>query len=271
MPGPPSCSNSGIEEAVGTVGAGVRRGRVLIGADRPLSRPVARRLLHLGARRRVGPATPGGAVAGQLASEHHRFPLSICFSDTKPAATFTEIHLDAFFGDEDFHNPPGRLFAADGGPHSITHFGQFLADLAIRIILELQAALEPTALAGQFGRIEGQPLVFRHADGDGLKLAQPAGAAQFPAAQPDAAELFRLIAHADLAQLDANAELAGQIAHQLAKVHPGLRGEEERQPVAVKRVLGIDQPHGQASCGDAFLRDLLRGPLYLRRLASSWS
>src|SRR5690606_28068360 len=109
------------------------------------------------------------------------------------------------------------------------------------------------ALARQLRRIEGQALLFRHPDRDRLKLAQPAGAAQLPPAQPDAAELFRFITDADLAELDANPELAGQIPHQLPKVDPRVGREEKSQPIAVERVLGVDEPHRQSPSRYAFL------------------
>lgn len=61
----------------------------------------------------------------------------------------------------------------------------------------------------------------------GHKIVQKLRAAERTAADAEAAEHFGLVAHADLTQLDAGAEHAREVAHELAKVHAPLGGEEE--------------------------------------------
>ena len=60
----------------------------------------------------------------------------------------------------------------------------------------------------------------------------------------------RLVADADLAQLDAAAELGRQIAHQFAEVDPALGGEVEDQPRSVEELLDPRQLHRQVPLAD---------------------
>ena len=82
-------------------------------------------------------------------------------------------------------------------------------------------------------------LLLGHLDGNGLEVLQKAGAAEGLAADAEAADHLALVAHADLAQLDAGVEDAGQILDQFAEVHPAVGGEVEHDLGAVQRVLGF--------------------------------
>ncbi len=64
--------------------------------------------------------------------------------------------------------------------------------------------------------------------------------------RPTPAEPRRLVAHADLAQLDPGAEGRRQVAHQLAEVDPLLGGEVDGELVAVPLPLGVADLHQQA-------------------------
>ena len=52
------------------------------------------------------------------------------------------------------------------GLHALSHLGEVLAGLDVVGVLVHQAALEAAALARHLRRIENQPLVLRHLDGD---------------------------------------------------------------------------------------------------------
>ena len=117
-----------------------------------------------------------------------------------------------------------------------------------------QASARPTDLGG----VQAQPLLLRHLDGHGLEVFQKPAAAERLTAKPQAAQHLALIAHADLAQLDAGVELRCQILDQLAEIDPVVSGEIKHQLAAVQRVLGIDQLHFQVMGGNALLTDMVR-------------
>src|SRR5207249_1602694 len=78
-----------------------------------------------------------------------------------------------------------------------------------------------------------------------MEALHPGGAAERAAARAAAVQALRLVAHADLAQLDARLEAARQVLHELAEVHPLLGGEEEGDAVAPERHLDLGQIHLQ--------------------------
>ena len=89
----------------------------------------------------------------------------------------------------------------------------------------------------------------------GTEIVQKLRAAERTAADAEAAEHFGLVAHADLTQLDAGAEHAREVAHELAKVHAPLGGEEEHDLAAVKAALHAHELHVQPALGDLPLAD----------------
>src|SRR5258708_16958452 len=95
--------------------------------------------------------------------------------------------------------------------------------------LVAQAALQAAALPRELRRIEAEVLLLGHLDRHGLERAQPGGAAERPAAGAVAAEHLRLVADADLAHLDPHAKVPGQIADELPKIDPRLRGGAQDQ------------------------------------------
>src|SRR5690606_31506983 len=85
--------------------------------------------------------------------------------------------------------------------------------------------------------------------------AQPGRAAQLAPAAAHAAEQRRFIADADLLQLDARAEGAREVAHELAEVDASLGGEVDGELVAVELPLRLTDLHLQAVLRHLFARD----------------
>ena len=143
-----------------------------------------------------------------------------------------------------------------GGLHKGLGLGGGLYQILIGLLLVLQAAHEPPAGAGDLGGVQGQVLGLGHLDGHGLELVQEGGAAEGLAADAQAAQHLGLVPHADLAQLDAGVDGAGQVLHQGPEVHPALGGEEEEDLVPLKAPLRVHQLHLQAVLQDLLLADL---------------
>src|SRR5262249_38680236 len=135
---------------------------------------------------------------------------------------------------------------------------QGAAELEIGVVLVAQAALQPPAHARQLRGVERQALLLRHLDRHRAELAQPARAAELTPARPDAAEALGLVAVADLLNLDSQVEGLGEIADEIAEVHPVVGKEVEDHLRAVEDALGLDQLHRQASLADAMGADPLR-------------
>ena len=133
--------------------------------------------------------------------------------------------------------------------------GHPLHGVLVGRLLVLQAAHEAAARAGNFRRIQAEILCLGHLDGHGHKVVQKLRAAERTAADAEAAEHFGLVAHADLTQLDAGAEHAREVAHELAEVHAPLGGEEEHDLAAVKAALHAHELHVQPALGDLPLAD----------------
>ena len=88
-----------------------------------------------------------------------------------------------------------------------------------------------------------------------MEVVEVGRAAQLTAAAAEAADHLRLVAHADLAQLDTGAEHAGEIFDQLAEVYAAVRGEVEQQLVHVERAFRGHEVHFQAAVLDLSLAD----------------
>ena len=89
-----------------------------------------------------------------------------------------------------------------------------------------------------------------------MELLQELGAAEGPPADAQAAQHLSLVPDANLPQLDAGMNGAGQILHQGAEVHPALGGEEKEHLVPLEAVLRLHQFHLQAVLCDLLLADL---------------
>src|SRR5690606_17512806 len=82
------------------------------------------------------------------------------------------------------------------------------------------------------------------------------GATKHPSARPDAAEHFRLIADADLAQFNPSSENSRQIFDQFPEIDPAVGGEIKNHFIPVKRILHVNQFHFQLMGSDFFQANL---------------
>ena len=126
------------------------------------------------------------------------------------------------------------------------HLRNVLEGVEIGVELVVEATLEAAALAGQFLRVQAQVLVAGRRGAHGFEVLQPRGAAQLPPAHADAANAAGFLAQGYLAHLDANAELIGQAANQLAKIDPVFGRVVEQRTGAVGLVFHVAQLHAQA-------------------------
>ena len=122
-------------------------------------------------------------------------------------------------------------------------FGRTALKVLVRFELIAQAAHQAAANAADLGGIERQVLLFCHADRDGLKLSAKARATELLAALGIAAHQASLVAHADLAHVDANVQRRGQILDELAKIDALLGRKVEHGLLAAKQVLDADRLH----------------------------
>src|SRR5262249_47681171 len=125
------------------------------------------------------------------------------------------------------------------------HPRQIAAQLLVGRELVEQAALEPAAVAEQ--PVVGQRHVLRlgHLHRDRLELSQIRRAAELPAPPPHAVEHPGGVAGADLSHLDARAELAREIAHELAEIDALLAAEVHSHPALPGRHLDVHDLHDQ--------------------------
>src|SRR4029078_8624715 len=83
--------------------------------------------------------------------------------------------------------------------------------------LDAQAAHQPAAGARDLRGVQRKSLVLRDAEVHGPQFRQPRRRAILPAAAADAPQSLRLVANADLFELDARAEQRRQVANQIAE------------------------------------------------------
>ena len=134
------------------------------------------------------------------------------------------------------------------------------------ILLVFEAAHQAVAQAGNLRRVERKILLLRHLDGDRREIAQKRPAADRPPARADSAEHLRLVAHADLAQLNAGLENTRQTLDQHAEIHAAVGGEIENDFGSVERIFHVHQLHFQLVLGNAVDGDVKR--LFFRLLVS---
>jgi hypothetical protein len=111
-----------------------------------------------------------------------------------------------------------------------------------------QASTNPADLR----RVQREVLILRHFNRHARVVGKECGAAEQATAWTDAAQEFCLVARTDLAEFDAGAKRARQIAHQGAEIDAFFSGEVEGQSRAVERILGFDQAHRQSVFLDFF-------------------
>src|SRR3990170_2006382 len=118
---------------------------------------------------------------------------------------------------------------------------------AVRVVLVDDAAHQPAAHAGEFRRVEREPLVLGHLHGDRLEVGEMGGAAELLAAGADPPHHPRLVADADLAHLDAGTKFVGQVLDQLPEIDPAVRREVEDRLAPVEEELGPHELHRELS------------------------
>src|SRR5690606_22224999 len=143
-----------------------------------------------------------------------------------------------------------HLLPAERGHHRLALAWELAPRVEIRLVLVREAAHQAAAAPRDLGGVEREPLVLRELQAHGLELPQPRRAAELAPAPPDAAEQRRLVADADLSQLDPGAEGACQITDQLPEIDPALRGEVDRQLVPVELPLRLGDLHLEAEVLD---------------------
>jgi len=136
-----------------------------------------------------------------------------------------------------------------GSADLVADFRQFITGCRICLLFVTQAAHQPVTDSAYFLGIQWEILIFSQADAYRLKLAQKALAAQRLATGPQAPDYLGLVANSNLMQLDMAVKRRGQIAHQLAEVHPCVGGEEDGQMVAVEGIFRSYQLHLQPVLG----------------------
>src|SRR2546425_7513995 len=110
-------------------------------------------------------------------------------------------------------------------------------------MLVVQATEQPAAGTGDLHGVERKTRRLRGRQAARLPLRQPARDAELAAAAPDPVQAFGLVTRADLAQLDARAKQARQVAHQRAEVHTLLGSEVDRELALVPLPFGVGDFH----------------------------
>src|SRR3990172_9247650 len=140
------------------------------------------------------------------------------------------------------------------------------AELLVGGELVEQAALEPAAVAEKAVVGQGHVLGLRHLHRDRLELPEPGGAAELAAARADPVHHLGGVAGADLAHLDAGAELAGQIPDQLPEIHAVFRVEQDGHAPAVGLDVHVHHLQVEALLPGTLLAGHDRAPLALASL-----
>jgi hypothetical protein len=187
----------------------------------------------------------GGGGGGQFRQGHFHFPPVL------------HLHGDRLTDEvvaDDFGLP---FRQADSFPH----FGQVSVEFLVRGVFVSQAAHETAADAGDLAGIEAELLLFGHAHGHGLEVLEEVAAAQGPAADAQAPHHPGPVAHADLSELDAGAELLDQFLHQFPEIYPARGGEVEDELGGLKEAVDLHQIDGELAGLDATAAELC-GPLF---------
>ena len=100
-----------------------------------------------------------------------------------------------------------------------------LAQLSVDLMLVFEAAHQTATGTRDLGRVEREILLLCHVDGNRLEVIQKGRAAQRAAADTQTTEHLSLVAHTDLAQLDAGAEDRGEILDEITEVDAAVGGE----------------------------------------------
>ena len=141
--------------------------------------------------------------------------------------------------------------------HAGVHRGQRGTGLVVHVELVGEAAEQASAVARDLHRVQREVLLLGHLDRHGAQAVGDRVAAEGPAAHAHPAHHPGLVAHPDLAQLDAHLEGRDQVAHQVAEVDALLGREEEQDLLLVQEVVRAHQLHVEAARGDPLARRLV--------------
>jgi hypothetical protein len=136
------------------------------------------------------------------------------------------------------------LLALRGGEDAAL-LGEALALLDVEVVFVAQRTHQAAARAADLRRVQREVLVLGDVQVHRAELGEPGRRAVLAAAAADAREALGLVAHADLLELDARAEVRGQVAHEGAEVDALLGREVERELAAVPLPLGVGDLHGE--------------------------
>ena len=142
------------------------------------------------------------------------------------------------------------------GAGLLAHLGHLRVQVFVSVFLILKAAHQSSAGSGDLGRIERKILFLCHLDRNRREVAQVGGAAEFSAADPHTAQHLRLIAYADLPQLDPHAEYRSQVFHQIPEIDSPVRGKIKKDLASVKGILRIHQLHVKVMLSHLFPADV---------------
>src|SRR5579883_468658 len=173
--------------------------------------------------------------------------------------------------------PEGHAFGEDVvGQHLLTaarrdqgasFLREALPTLHIELVLVAETAHESPARAGDLGRVEREMLVLGYPEVDRAELGQPGGRAVLSTAAAHTVQSLRLIAGADLLELDASAEERREVADEVPEVDPLVGGEIERELLSVPLPLGVGQLHHEPVGLDPLDRLASRGLVLRTELA----
>lgn len=147
------------------------------------------------------------------------------------------------------------LLAVHG--HALPHRGRITPELPVQRVLEGEAAQQAAADPGDLQRVAAETLLAGQPDGHRLEGLQERRAAELASAQPDPALQPGRVAGADLTQVHAGADVAGQGPEDAAEVD-SLRSRvvHDGEASAVGEwidVVGGNHLHPQSGLGDHLL------------------
>ena len=124
--------------------------------------------------------------------------------------------------------------------------GEFFDRLNVLVEFKIEAALQLAALTCELAWVQRQLLVPRGACAHGAKVLEPRTATELSAAHANATNSRGLLPGSNLAHVHADVEGARQLANEVPKIHPLLRGVVKRRPCVVALKFHVGQLHADA-------------------------
>ena len=133
----------------------------------------------------------------------------------------------------------GFVLGLDG----LAYLGKTGFQLLIGLVFIGQTAHQPTALAGNLGRIQRQTLLLSHFDGNRLKFFDECGTAYLTTTAPDATAHLCLVSDTNLAHLNSGSELLDEAFHQFAKIDATVRRKKKCKTTRVESTFNGKEVH----------------------------